>query len=62
MLGPVPISFVFAGVFSGSDDLACGFRDAKMAQGIGYQTGRLRQIGMATMANGKNAFQIPRAL
>jgi hypothetical protein len=42
-LCPVPISFVFAGVFPGSDDLTSGPFDAKIAQGIGYQTGMLRQ-------------------
>jgi hypothetical protein len=41
MLGPVPISFVFAGVFSGSDDLTSGPFDAKITQGIGYQTGKV---------------------
>jgi hypothetical protein len=62
MLSLVSISFVFAGVFSGSDDLTSGPFDDKMAQGIGYKTGRLRQIGMATMANGENGIRILRAL
>jgi hypothetical protein len=34
MLGSVPISFVFAGVFSGSDDLTSGPFDAKIAKGL----------------------------